>query len=349
MTLGKIGSILVALLFFGILITVHEGGHFLAAKLCKVKVNEFAVGMGPAIWKKQGKETLYTLRLFPIGGYCAMEGEQEDSDDQRAFNAKPPYQKGIILLAGATMNILVGVLLMAIMLSGQDLIGTPTIKYFAEDSVTKAQGLEEGDKITFVNGKRILTQYDLSYFLLKDQDGVVNFEVERDGESVVLRNVALATATDEEGNTGIQFDFAIVGVKSNFGNVLKYSVLDSVSIVRMVWDSLFSLVTGEFSTEDLSGPIGTVDLMADTTTAAVSSHNYSGLLFLLALIAINLGAFNLIPFPALDGGQFVFVIIEGIIRKPVPDQLKAAVNTLGMVLLFGLMIYVTFQDIFKLF
>ena len=349
MIFGKLGSIILALVFFGILITVHEGGHFLAARACGVKVNEFSIGMGPAILKKQGKETLYSLRILPIGGYCAMEGEQENSEDPKSFNNKHPYQKGIILLAGATMNILVGVLLMAIMLGSSDLIGTNSIRMFADDATTKAAGLQEGDKITCINNHRIYTQYDVSYYLMTDKDALVNFTVERDGESLYFSDVPLQKVTAEDGNTYVAYDFAVVGVEPTFLNTVKYSVMDSVSIVRMVWSSLIGMVSGDYSLDDLSGPIGTVDLMADTTSDAVSSHDYSTLLYLLALIALNLGAFILIPFPALDGGQFVFVMVEGIIRKPVPDSIKAAANSIGFMLLMGFMLLVTFSDIFKLF
>ncbi len=344
----KAWPILGAILFFGLLIATHEGGHFLTAKLFKVRVNEFSIGMGPVIWKKKRAETQYSLRAFPVGGYVAMEGEDEDSDVEGSFNSKPPWKRGIIILAGATVNILTGLILIAIMLGSSDLIGTPAISRFADNAASQSQGLEVGDRILSVNNHAIYTEYDLSFYMSKDKDGVMDFVVEREGENVELKSVAFET-TEVNGTQVVKYDFAIVGVEPSAGNVIKYSVLDSLSIVRIVWVSLWDLATGNFSMSDMSGPVGTVQAIADTTSDAAKSGNASRLLMILALIAINVGAFNLIPFPALDGGRFVFIMLEGIFRRPISKKVEAAVNSIGMALLFGLMIMVTFSDVFKLF
>jgi len=325
----------------------HEAGHFAFAKLFKVKVNEFSVGMGPLLFKKQGKETQYSVRLLPIGGYVAMEGEDGDSEHPNAFCYKAPWKKGIIILAGALVNLLTGIIIMAIILGQSDLIGTPGISGFYENAASHEQGLEVGDRIVSVNGHKIFTQYDLSYFMMRDEDGIMDFVVERDGKRVVLRSVEFET-TELDGQQVVVYDFSIIGLKPTAKNILKYSVLNSMSIVRIVWDSLVDLVTLNYSIRDLSGPIGTVGIVAETTSEAVQSTDYSSLLMILAFIAINVGAFNLIPFPALDGGRFVFIVIEGITRRPVSKKFEAAVNATGLALLFGLMIVVTISDVAKL-
>lgn len=345
---GKAWPILAAILFFGLLIATHEGGHFLTAKLFKVRVNEFSLGMGPVLWKKQKAETQYSVRAFPVGGYVAMEGEDGDSEVEGAFGSKPPWQRAIIILAGATVNLLTGLIIMAVMLGTSDLIGTPQVSEFRDNAASRTQGLREGDRILSVNNHVIRTEYDLSFYMSKDKDGVMDFVVEREGKKIPLKHVAFETA-EVEGTQVVKYDFAIVGVKPGFQNVVKYSVLDSLSIVRIVWVSLWDLVTGNFSMSDMAGPVGTVQAVADTTSDAAKSGNMSRLLLILALIAINVGAFNLIPFPALDGGRFVFIMLEGIFRRPISKEFQAAVNTVGMAMLFGLMIVVTFSDVFKLF
>ena len=327
----------------------HEAGHFAFAKLFDVRVNEFSVGMGPILWKRKKGETQYSVRLLPVGGYCAMEGEQGESADPRSFPAKPPWKKGIIILAGATVNILTGVLFMAILLgTTSGLIGTNTLARVDKGSVSYAQGLRTGDKIVVVNDHRIYTDYELSYYMGSDKDGVMDLVVERDGKNVTLSRVRFPTET-VEGHTMTTADFVIRGVEPGFRTVSKYAWLDSLSMARIVWDSLFQLITLQYHVSDLSGPIGTIGLLADAETEALATANAHTFLLLIALLAINLGVFNLIPFPALDGGRFVFIMLEGIFRKPVPESVQGADNTLGMLLLFALMILVTVSDIAKLF
>ncbi len=338
---GNIWPVLVALLFFGILIMTHEAGHFTMAKLFHVRVNEFSIGMGPKLLQRQGPETKYTLRLLPIGGYVAMEGENEDSDDPRAFRNKPPWQKGFIILAGATVNLLTGVLIITILLSTETLIATPVVKIVAKGSTSEVQGLRPGDKIVSVDNHRIFTALEANYYIASDHDGVVNLGVKRNGEKVVLSDYKRPSAS-----TG--YDFRVQGVKPNFATVSKYAWLDSASMARLVWDSLVKLIQGQYSVKDLSGPIGTISIMSDTTKQAFHASSWYFLLELWALLAINVGVFNLIPFPALDGGQFFFIILEGIRRKPVSERVQGAINTLGMIFLLGLMVVVTISDIAKL-
>lgn len=341
-------GILAALLVFGFLIVTHEGGHFLFARIFGVKVNEFSVGMGPKLFGIQGKETLYTLRLFPIGGFCAMEGESEDSTDERAFDTRTPWQRAIIIVAGALINLLTGILLVAIMLATSDLVGTPEVKQFAPDAITSSQGLKEGDRIYAINGHKILTTYDLSYYLMKDQDGILDLTVLRDGKYFNLESLKMQQM-EFEGKEYAVCDFAIKGIPPTIGSVAKYSILDSISIARIVWDGVVSLATGQLSLEDMSGPVGIVSLLADTTEDAVKTTDFSTLLYLMSLLAINLGVFNLIPFPALDGGRFWLIAYEGITGKRFPVQVEGFLNFIGLSALLLLMVMVTMSDISKFF
>ena len=356
LNLASIGSIwssvwpfLVAVLFFGVIIMIHEVGHFVCAKFFKVKINEFSIGMGPLLFKFKKGETQYSIRLFPIGGYVSMEGEDEESEDDSAFNRKPAWQRAIILSAGAILNLILGVVLMAVIIStSESRIGTPQIAQFIGPNAQSEQyGLKAGDKIKAINGNKTYTTYDLNFFMMRDKDAVMDFTVERDGERIQVNSVKFKTQ-DIEGIKAVIYDFKIIGIDKTFGSVLKYSCLESLSIARMVWLSLFDIITMQFSLNDLSGPIGTMDIIADTASQATKT-DYSGILTIMAFITINVGIFNLLPFPALDGGRLFFVIIEGIRRKPVPQKYEALVHSVGIVLLLTLVVVITFNDIVKLF
>lgn len=345
---GKVWPILLAILFFGFIIMFHELGHFIFAKLFNVQVNEFSIGMGPAYFKKKKGETQYSLRLLPIGGYVSMEGEDEDSENERAFCNIKPWKRFIIIAAGGVVNLIMGVIVVAVMLATTDnLIGTSQINYFHEDAVTATQGLQEKDIIKKINGKTVFSEYDLSFLMARDKDGVIDFVVERNGEKVTVNGVKFDTF-DNNGTLTIIYDFVIVGVEPSFWTVTKNAVLESVSIARIVWLSLFDLVTGQYGLSDLSGPIGTVSIIADTAQTAVVQTDYSSLFMMLALIAINIGLFNLLPLPALDGGRLFFLLIEIIFRKPVPRKYEGWIHAVGLGLLLLLMVVVSFSDIMKL-
>ena len=343
---GKVWPVLVAILFFGLIIFFHELGHFSFAKLFKVKVNEFAMGMGPTLFKFKKGETKYALRLLPIGGFVSMEGEDESSDNENAFCNKPAWQRFIIVAAGGVVNLLMGVLIVAVMLTQVDLIGLPQIHSFEENSVS-SQHLQAGDKIEKINGKRVYSEYDLSFLMQRDKDGVFDFVVERDGEKLNLNGVAFQTF-DNNGTLTIVYDFIIKGVPPTFTSVVKSAVLESVSIGRIVWISLLDLVTGQYGLSDLSGPIGTVTYIADAAQTSVQETDYSYLLNLTAMIAINIGLFNLLPLPALDGGRLFFILIEMIFRKPVPKKYEGWVHAIGLALLMLLMVVISFSDILRL-
>ena len=334
---SKVWPFLVAILFFGIVIMFHELGHFLFAKLFKVKVNEFSIGMGPAIFKKKKGETDYAVRILPIGGYVSMEGEDEDSEDQHAFNNKPLWQRMIIVAAGATVNLIMGVIIVAIMLCQSDLIGTTQIRSFYDNATSAASGLEAGDKIVKINGKRVYSQYDITFLMMRDDDGVMDFVVKRDGKNVELKDVRFQTSPIEgqENLISIHYDFIIVGVKPTFLSVTKNAFLESISIGRMVWISLFD-------------PIGVINYVADAASASSTSMDWTPLLTIMALIAINIGLFNLLPIPALDGGRLFFMFIELIIRRPIPQKFEKWVHAVGMILLLAFMAVISFKDIVSL-
>lgn len=306
------------------------------------------MGMGPVLFKRQKGETQYSIRAFPIGGFVAMEGEDEDSTDERAFMKKEPWKRAIILCAGAVVNIIFGLILMAIIIStSKTNIGTPQIaEFIGQNAQSQQEGLRAGDVIKEINGNKIYTTFDLNFFMMRDKDAVMDFTVERNGKIEVLRSVKFQTEKFK-GKDVVIFDFKIVGIEKTFGSVIKYAGLESFSIARMVWLSLFDLITMQFSFNELSGPIGTIDIIADTASQATKA-DYSGILTIMAFITINVGIFNLLPFPALDGGRLFFVLIEGARRKPIPQKYEAIVHTVGIVLLFALMIAVTFNDILNL-
>lgn len=333
-------TILIAILFFGVIIMVHELGHFTFAKLFKVKVNEFSMGMGPKLFSRQKGETRYSWRLFPIGGYVSMEGEDEESEDERAFNKKPCWQRIVIVVAGALVNIFLGLILVAITLGISDnLSGTNYIHSFRVDTqqVAEYNGLKSQDKVIKVDGRRVLYYTDVMY-LLSRTDGKADFVVERDGEKIELDDVQINES-----------QIIILGVDKSLGTMFADTFKQSASICRMVWLSLFDMVTGKYSINDVSGPVGVVDFVSDAAQESVKTSDYTGLLTMMSLITINIGIFNLLPLPALDGGRLFFLFIELIRRKPINQKYEAWVHGAGMVLLLLFMVAITFKDIYTLF
>lgn len=347
---GKVWPILLAILFFGFIILIHEFGHLIVAKLCGVQVNEFAIGMGLKLFSFGKRETKYSLRLLPFGGFCSMEGESGEEENNgepkphnpRAFTSKPVWKRILIICAGAAMNLLLGLILIGGLTLSQDLVGTNQVARFSVGAVSSTTGLQEGDKILRVNGKRVLSSSDITYLVARDGDGTVDFTVERGGETVELPNVRFATE-DRDGQTVIRFDFSIIGEPKSFGNVLKNTFTETASMARLVWLSLFDLVTGHYGLSDLAGPVGTVSVIAQA-----ASVDISGAINLMAMITVNIGIFNLLPIPALDGGKLIFLIVEGIRRKPVNPKYEGWVTAAGFVILFGFMIILFFQDILHL-
>ncbi len=336
-------TILAAILVFGAVIFVHEGGHFITAKLSGIRVNEFALGMGPKLLQFGGGETRYSLRLLPIGGFVSMEGEDEESDDPRSFQRAKIWQRAIVIAAGAIMNLILGFLVLCIAVCCDKVITSRTVSSFYENASTQATGLQVGDTILSVNGRKCYIADDILYEFARLESGSADMVVLRDGQKVTLPGVTFATEPVEGGLDQIVIDFTVLPIEKSVSTVLREAGNWTLSYARLILLSFVDLITGRVAVNQLSGPVGIV-----STIATAVSYGIQPLLLLLALITINLGIFNLLPLPALDGGRLLLLAVEGIFRKPIPEKYEIIINTAGMVLLMLLMLFVTFNDITRL-
>ena len=342
-TITVLFYILIALVVFGLLIFIHEGGHFVAARICGVTVNEFSIGMGPKIFSHTSKKsgTKYSLRLLPIGGFVSMDGEDEESENPNAFCNKSVPKRMLIIIAGAFMNLLLGFILMFVLVFSQKTLVSNTIGAFNDNALSSDKLMVE-DTIIKVDGTRVHTGQEVAYEIMNKGDKPIDIMVIRDGERVTLEEVAFPNFED----SGVLFgecDFKMYQDKPSFGNYIKHAFFRSLSTVKMVYDSLFNLVNGKYGVEAVSGPVGVTEVVGQ---AAKSS--FPTLIYIVAVISINLGVFNLIPFPALDGGRFVFLAVEGIRGKPIDRRIEGYVNLVGIIILFAIMALVTFKDVIKL-
>lgn len=327
-----------AILIFGLLIFVHEMGHFIAAKAFGVKVHEFALGMGPAILKKQGKETLYAWRLIPIGGYVKMEGEDEQSEDERSFGKLHPVKKIIVLVAGAFMNVLMGFIFFVIIYSCAQQVATPVVDKVIKDSPAFVAGIREGDRVTEISGAPVHLHSDVSFSLYLSGGEECEVKVDRNGEIKTFHLTPVA----QNGAYIIGYYPKIEN--TNFENVIYNSFYNTFFVVRMVFESLKMMITGQANLGDVSGPVG---IVSEVSRAA--SDGWLTVLNFAALIAVNLGVMNLLPFPALDGGRTFFALIEAIRRKPLNPKIEGYIHTAGIMILLFFMVLVTFSDVTKLF
>lgn len=329
-------TLIYAVIIFCMLIFVHELGHFITAKLCGVKVNEFAIGMGPAFFKRQRGETLYALRVFPIGGYCAMEGEDEDSDDERAFNNKPAWQRAIVLAAGSCMNLLTAILLMIIIAFyvGQ---ATTTIDVVNDDSPAYEAGIMAGDEVIALNGNDLKEWTELQTIVGENEGEPVVFTVLRDGQE---KEITVTPEYDKET------DMSIVGINPMKVHrpiaSIKSGVTNTWNMTVMMYDLLGQLITGDASAKELSGPVGIVYVVNDSAKMGLIY-----VVYLAALLSLNLAVINMLPFPALDGGRLIFLLIRKITGKRVTDEMEGKVHFIGIMLLMVLMVYVTWNDIVR--
>lgn len=444
--LSVIGLIIIGVLIFELIIFFHEGGHFITAKKSGVKVNEFALGMGPKLFSFKKGETTYSLRLFPIGGYCAMEGEDEDSDNPRAFNNAKIWKRMIIIIAGAIMNIVLGFLLMFIIVVQQPYFVSTTVDTFEPNAYTANSGLEEGDQIVKLNNYDIWNYRDFAFAmgtmkcaevdgdslniykedctnqltnlyisivndssltdtesaniysafsekckLINDtttkEEATTTFEqcykdlcqiagltdytipeieiqntrqryrtditVMRNGEKVELEDVDFYTVKSVDSDTPeVRWDFYLQPIDKTFSTVISESFSQTVSVARMVWASLAGLVTGQFGFNEVSGPVGITTAISQVASEGLERSfldAVNNIILVMVIITVNLGIFNMLPFPALDGGRFVMLLIEAIFRKPIPRKIEAGINATGLAILFMFMIAVTFKDIWQLF
>lgn len=348
--------IIAALLLFGILIAVHELGHFLAAKACGVRVNEFAIGMGPTLWQKQKGETQYSLRAFPVGGFCAMEGEEEESDDPAALNNQGFWKKLLIFAAGAAMNFLAGLLIIFFLYLPAQGFYQPVLSGFADGCPLQgADGLQVGDRLVSIDGERVYVYSDVSLLLGLNNTGVFDLVVDRSGEKVRLDDFAMErqTYTDQSGNAYSGYGLFFGAAEATFGDKLAYTWNNAVDFVRLVRLSLQMLVNGQAGLKDLSGPVGIVSTMvqvgeqSESTQAAVENIAYIG-----ALVAVNLAVMNLLPLPALDGGRIFFLVVNAVamllFKKKIPAKYENYIHFAGLVLLLALMVVLVFSDVGKL-
>ena len=437
-----IALIIIGVLIFEFIIFIHEFGHFITAKKCGVQVNEFALGMGPKIIKFQKGETLYSLRLFPIGGFCAMEGENEESDNERAFVNKPVWQRMIIVLAGAFNNIVLGLIMMMILMGQSPSFSSTTVSSFAQAAFTSKSGLEVGDKLLDIGGYKITCSRDISfavamielqkvdgedfsvykedcgfklvrqYSSLKAEDyteeelseitdafndGInqlnsaadkeeadticektiaevnklaktdykpeeheymaerkrfrTDVKVQRNGSEVTLRNVDFYTYLGENDEPAVALDFSVEPIEKNFASLITESFKSTVSVVKMIWKSLWGMVTGRFGMNDIAGPVGAASVVTQAAQAGLESSfgdAVNNIVYMLMIITVNLGIVNLLPLPALDGGRFFFMLIEVIARRPVPQKDEAWIHAAGFIILLGFIAVITFNDILRI-
>ncbi len=348
---------------FGLLIALHEAGHFAAAKLCGVRVNEFAIGMGPLVLHKQGKETEYSLRLLPIGGFCAMEGEEEgESPDPRAFPNRPWWQRLIILLGGVFMNFLTGFLIILCLYSGWEAFYEPVVSDFQPGSQAQEQGLALGDRIYSIDGHRVYLVDDVSLFLSRSGKTTVPVQVIRDGKKVSLDQFELSTISGENGSRWIGLGITTTRVENTPPQLLKQTWYQAVDYARLVWYSLGELIRGAVGFREMSGPLGIVDMVgqvgeqgAEAAQQAGTSELWGALVNItgfVAFISINLSVMNLLPIPALDGGQILFMAVNGVYtaftRKKLDPKYLNYVTAAGFACLMLLMLAVTISDVAKL-
>ena len=367
--------LLLTLVLLSVMVVIHELGHFLVAKLFKVTILEFSVGMGPAIFttKKKKKvdisesdndsltelpeeektlvpkKTAFSIRALPIGGYVSMAGEDDASNDANAFCNKAAWQRFLITVAGPVMNILLGIICMFTLVgmqSAQDgYLASNTIYGFQESAISDKceEPLMAGDTVIKVDGVRVHTGNELVYEIMNNGYEPIDLVVVRNGETVTLNDVRFPTES-ESGATFGNYDFIVYSEKATFPVILKHAFFRSFSTVKVILDSLKDLLGGRYGAEAVSGPIG----MADAVGSAAKEGTTS-LLYLFTLITMNLGVFNLLPLPALDGGRIIFILIEMVCRRPIKREIEQTINTVGLMLLMGLMLLVTVKDIFNLF
>ena len=392
--------LLLTLLLLSVMVVIHELGHFLFAKLFKVTVLEFSIGMGPAIYTTKKKQknsaenspfelsssftrdsehveltdgqidpeeengqpkpeqaqpegeqkTVFSIRALPIGGFVSMAGEDQASTDKNAFCNKKVWQRLIITLAGPAMNLLLGFLCVCVLVGfdgAADKLPSNVITYEGVETSISNTGddpLVNGDKIIKVNNVSVHTGNELDYEITNQGYKPVNLTVIRDGEKIVLEDVSFPSIEVMEGVYMGNMDFKVYRDEVNFGNVVKHAFFRSVSMVKMIVDSIVDLVRGRYGADALSGPVGVSEAVGQAT-----KNGFYSVIYLFAFITINLGVFNLIPFPALDGGRVIFLAYEGIFRKPVKKEVEQAINTVGLMLLMGVAVLVMIKDIFALF
>ncbi len=347
----SIFSIIIAILVFGLLIFIHEMGHFLTARMCKVTVKEFAVGMGPKLFSRVSKKsgTRYSIRAFPFGGFISMEGEDEESDDPNAFSAKPLWQRFLITAAGSLSNLAIGIILMTILVIFSGTLGSTKIHSFhLEEGQTAAQSQAEGlmvdDVIVAVDGEHVHIPDELSYEIMRRGIEDIDITVIRNGEEITIKDVTFPKASSDGINFGA-LDFFVYPEERTFLSVMKHAFFRSELTIEMIWESLYDLATGRYGVEAVSGPVGVTQVLGEA-----AETGFADLIHMAVVLSMNLGIMNLLPIPALDGGRLLFMIIE-LLRggKRVNPNAEALIHFVGIVILLIIMVLVVFKDVAALF
>lgn len=376
---------IVTIVMFLVMVSLHEFGHYIVARILDFKILEYAIGFGPAIFKKEKNSILYSIRVIPFGGYCKFEGEDEESTDPRAFSNRPVWRRILVVAAGGVFNIILGFVLFAAMMPSLSPVLTNEVASVVENSYLQDAGVMSGDKIIEINGKNIDFYNDISlYTSTLSGDEKIDLTIKRDGKKLkldimpsqqkVIYNYLdegveyISSINGEEEKKLIPYSDKLQKQNDLIGksetqtryiigftpaqqeitalNILPNAWNNTKFVVKLVYTSLWDMVTGKVGMEQMSGPVGIVNEVNNAVSQGDDSWLY--VLNLMALLTINLGVFNLLPFPALDGGRLFFMIVELIRRKPIPPEKEGVVHAIGMLLLFGLIIIISFSDIMKL-
>ena len=347
--MGTLLTIVLALLVFGFLIFIHEFGHYLFARIFKVKINEFSIGMGPKLMSYKSKKTgiNYALSMLPIGGYVAMAGEDDESDDPNSFDKKSAWQRLIITAAGAAVNLIVGFIVMTLLITITPIGSTTVAEFYTKEEsgfeISSAEsGLKEGDVIIAIDGKKVSILDELSYEIMRRGTKPLDITVIRDGSPITVPDVVFPGMT-EEGQSFGTMDFKVFRAERSFGNLMNHAMRRSFLTVRMCWESIYDLLTGRYTMEAVSGPVGISSAIGDAARQGVAS-----LLHITALISINLGVMNLLPIPALDGGRIITILAEMVSRKRLPKKVEGMINAVGLALLLLLSLVIMVKDVVKL-
>lgn len=350
--MATILNLLLFVLILGFIVFVHEFGHFMMAKLTGVYVYEFSIGMGPKLWSKKGKETEYSLRAVPIGGFCAMAGEDVEDDDlkkvpkKKRLQAKTAWQRFLIMFFGAGNNFISAILilfLMALIWGGTTM--EPVIKKVEANYPAAVAGIEAGDRVIELNGHSIKTSDDLSLYLaVSDPTEKNTFVVEKENGDKETYNIK-AKKEKKDGETSYVYGISIENKKTKgFLNAIVYTGKKTISLFKQMGVTIGYLFTGGISLNQLSGPVGIYSVVGESSKAGLQN-----ILYLVAYLSINVGFINLLPLPAFDGGHIVFIIIEKIKGSPVDPELENKIHMIGMFLLLLLMLVITVNDIIRLF
>ena len=324
----------------GFLILIHEAGHLIVAKLCKVKVNEFAIGFGPTIWKKQGKETKYAIRLIPLGGFCSMEGEEERSENDGSFSKASIPKRIAIVAAGATVNIVFGLLVYFILMSTSNTYVTNEVNTVIDGYIAQEIGIQQNDKIIELDGKKIKSKYDLNKVMKKSNGDNINLKIERNGETLEynIKPTEVKTKSGSSYYLGVNLKQA----ESKFINYIIYGGIETKEFAFSIIDNIKMIFTGGVSVYQMMGPVGISEVVAKT-------NGFREFVYMLALISLSLGVTNLLPIPALDGGKILILIIEAIRRKPLNEKTEINIQLIGFSILIALSLYITYNDILRIF